>query len=111
MHSFYVGVERIFKDIARTLDESVPDGPDWHRDLLLQMSAGVPSVRPAVISRKTRYYLGDCRGFRRVVRIMYTFNLKPSRLHELSDNLPECFGAVSDDLEGFDFYLEELARS
>jgi hypothetical protein len=51
LHSFYTGVERILEDIARTMEKSIPSGPTWHRDLLLQMSANMNSVRPAVISR------------------------------------------------------------
>lgn len=34
LHSFYTAVERILEDIAREIDESVPSGPEWHRDLL-----------------------------------------------------------------------------
>lgn len=61
LHGFYAGVERIFEDIARNLDEAVPAGPDWHRDLLLQMSAAIDGVRPAVISPETRFCLDEYR--------------------------------------------------
>jgi hypothetical protein len=39
LHGFCVGIERILEDIARSLDESVPEGADWHRALLIQMTA------------------------------------------------------------------------
>ncbi len=50
LHGFYAGVERIFEEIAREIDGSLPAGPEWHRDLLLQMSAEVAGTRPPVIA-------------------------------------------------------------
>jgi len=111
LHGFYSGVERIFEDIAREMEGSVPTGPDWHQDLLLQMSAGIDEVRPAVITRETRYCLDEYRGFRHVVRNVYTFNLRPTRLQELTDELRACYRAVVHDLETFADFLEELARA
>lgn len=111
LHGFYSGVERIFEDIARELEGSVPTGPDWHQDLLLQMSAGIDEVRPAVITRETRYCLDEYRGFRHVVRNVYTFNLRPTRLQELTDELRACYRAVVHDLETFAGFLEDLARA
>ena len=37
LHGFYLGVERVFEDIARTLDQNTPTGSDWHRVLLQQL--------------------------------------------------------------------------
>jgi hypothetical protein len=78
LHAFYSAVEKIFEDIARTIEIGVPSGPDWHRDLLIQMSAEIPETRPPVISRETRLILDEFRGFRHVVRNIYTFNLHPT---------------------------------
>lgn len=111
LHGFYAGVERIFEDIARSMGEGVPVGPDWHRDLLLQMSAEIDGVRPAVISRETRYCLDDYRGFRHVVRNIYAFNLKPSRLQELTNDLRTCYGSVVRELDAFAGFLERLAET
>src|SRR3972149_3970986 len=41
LHGFYTGVERIFEDIARTLEKNLPDGEQWHIDLLAQMASEV----------------------------------------------------------------------
>jgi hypothetical protein len=83
LQSFYTGIERIFIDVARTLEASVPDSPTWHQDLLLQMSAEVSHLRPPVITRETRLYLDEYRNFRHIVRNVYAFNLRPARLQEL----------------------------
>lgn len=110
LHGFYAGVERIFEDIARNLDESVPTGPDWHRDPLLQMSAAIDGVRPAAISQDTRYCLDEYRGFRHTVRNLYTFNLRPLRLQELTQNLRGCYRQLSAELSRLISFLRDLDR-
>lgn len=109
LHSFYTGVERIFEDIARTLEQTVPDGLNWHQDLLLQMSAEMTAIRPPVITLATRHCLDEYRGFRHVVRNVYAFHLRPSRLAELAQELPACFQAVSQDLQRFVPFLQQIS--
>jgi hypothetical protein len=58
LHSFYSGAERIFEDIARTIDGNIPSGPDWHIGILVQMAAEVSELRPPVISANVRYAFG-----------------------------------------------------
>jgi hypothetical protein len=111
LHGFYAGIERIFEDIARTLEKAMPVGPDWHQDLLLQMSSEVATVRPPVITQKTRYCLDEYRGFRHVVRNVYAFNLQPTRLQELTTRLQGCYRAVERDLNGFADFLVQLSAA
>lgn len=108
LHSYYTAIERIFEDIARTIDENIPTGSDWHRSLLLQMSAEVDQKRQAVIRRETRYCLEEYRGFRHVVRNVYAFNFRPGRLKELVTGLPGCFEMVKTDLLEFIQLLESI---
>ncbi len=110
LHGFYTGVERIFEDVARTLEKTVPSGFNWHRDLLLQMSAEITSVRPAVIGSDTRHCLDEYRGFRHVVRNIYAFNLKFSRLQELTGQLKACYQLVTSDMNSFSEFLERLSE-
>ncbi|MBI1930797.1 hypothetical protein HYR99_41940 [Candidatus Poribacteria bacterium] len=111
LHGFYAGVERIFEDIARNVDKAVPGGPEWHQDLLLQMSAEVASIRPPVITQETRHCLDDYRGFRHVVRNVYTFNLRPTRLQELTADLRRCYQAAERDLGNFVGFLESPSET
>jgi hypothetical protein len=109
LHSFYNGVERLFEDITRTLEEALPTGPNWHQDLLRQMAAELATIRPSVISRDTRDCLDEYRAFRHIVRHVYTFNLRASRIVELSDNLRMCYQMVIEDFARFISYLLEMA--
>ena len=108
LHSFYTGVERIFREIARTLDGSMPEGADWHRRLLRQMSAEIPNLRPPVITLETRNALDEYCAFRHVVRNIYTFNLRLDRVQHLASALPQCYQLLRRDSEAFCNFLEQL---
>jgi HepT-like protein len=108
LHSFYGGVERIFEDIARTVDETVPSGPGWHADLLLQMTSEIVNLRPVVIRPEARTCLDEYRGFRHVVRNVYAFNLRPARIKELSEGLGDCWKAIWEDLQKFIEFLNAV---
>ncbi len=110
LHSFYSGVESIFEDVARTMEKSIPSGRNWHQSLLLQMSGDINSIRPAVITIKTRHCLDEYRSFRHVVRNVYTFNLRPTRLEELVIDLPKCYQLLYNDLQKSSQFLERLTQ-
>ena len=67
LHSFYTEIEKIFTLIAREIDQSLPNTPNWHRELLVQMAAPT-SRRAAVISDGLRPALGDYLAFRHLFR-------------------------------------------
>ena len=73
LHGFYSGLERIFELIATRVDDTKPTGENWHQALLVQMTTEIPGVRPAVISESSHSQLDEYRGFRHVVRNVYTF--------------------------------------
>lgn len=99
LHSFYSGAERILKQIAQTVDGSVPDTPQWHRQLLRQMATPIREIRPAVLSPDTFESLNDYCSFRHVVRNLYTFSLKSERVEPLAEDLPMCWHSLHQDLE------------
>jgi len=106
LHGFYSAVEKIFEQIAVVLDQTKPEGKNWHQDLLRQMGAEIKLVRPPVISAKTRDDLGDYRGFRHVVRNVYTFQLSPPKMEPLVNKLPEVFERLEEEIEEFLSFLE-----
>lgn len=109
LHGIYSGLERIFEMIAVHVDQARPEGPNWHQELLRQMAAEIPLVRPPVISTETRDSLDAYRGFRHVVRNIYAFNLDLLRIEHLVDQLPVVFDRVRDELLNFTALIE--ARS
>jgi len=91
LHGYYSGVERIFEHIAKEIDQSVPSGNAWHRELVFQMTMEIDHVRPPVISKSTERQLDEYRGFRHVVRNVYTYSLSQERLKTLVVGLGSCF--------------------
>ena len=71
LHDFYTGLERIFSYIASVIDESIPAGREWHRELLQQMGIQLTRVRPPVLSQASIKALEEYMGFRHVVRHVY----------------------------------------
>lgn len=108
LHGFYVGFERVFEMICDVVDRSRPAGQNWHQELLRQMSAPIPRVRPAVSHAETVRHLDRFRGFRHVVRNVYTFNLDPEQIAALVSHLPETFEAARMDLLAFCHLLIQL---
>lgn len=74
LHSFYTGIENVFKRIALEIDRSLPAGYRSHSDLLVQM-ARTNENRKAVISDELRLRLGEYMDFRHVFRHAYSFDL------------------------------------
>lgn len=106
LHSFYVGLERMFMAIADEVDQQAPTGSSWHLDLVNQMTYDLPTIRPPVVTPETRDMLDEYRSFRHVVRNVYTYNLNPERVKELVDDLPGVFAAVQTDMHQFLSFLD-----
>jgi hypothetical protein len=101
LENFYMGIERIFKLIAKEIDKKTPSGDSWHIQLLKQMSLEIPYIRPAVISQKSYEKLNEFRGFRHVARSLYAYDLDPQRVIELSDKLSKCYDSFKADVQTF----------
>lgn len=106
LHGFYSGLERIFERVASTIDGNIPDGANWHQELLNQMSIEIPGIRPAVISSNTVEMLQDYRGFRHIVRNVYTYHLNPDKMERLINNLDAAHEKVAAELMAFARFLE-----
>ena len=106
IHSFYSGLERVFEKISSAVDGSLPQGVNWHQDLLNQMALEIPKVRPAVISDKTRQQLDTYRGFRHVVRNVYTYHISPDKMKPLAKGIRQVFKQVNKELTAFSRFIQ-----
>lgn len=80
LHDFYAGLERIFEQIASSVDRSVPSEHDRHRALLRQMTIEVQELRPQILLAESAAALDEFLGFRHVVRNVYAFEFDPIRV-------------------------------
>ena len=88
LHAFYGGIERIFLQVAKHIDENMPAGASWHRALLNQMVAPI-DARNAVIDEAFRDRLSEYLGFRHFYRHAYPMSLKWDRIQPLVNTLQQ----------------------
>lgn len=111
LHGFYAGLERLFELIATVIDGTLPRNANWHQVLLQQMAAEVPHVRPSAISEETQNALDKYRGFRHIVRHVYTFKFDPIKVQRLVKEAPAVFVQARAELLAFADFLEQRART
>ena len=111
LHGFYSGLERIFERIASAIDETVPEGANWHQELLSQMAIEIPGVRPAVISTSLKEELESYRGFRHIVRNVYSYHLRPEKMAPLMEKLRAVFVSAEKDITAFAEFLQSIRQS
>lgn len=98
---FYMGIERIFQIIATEIDGGIPQGDEWHKRLLLNMTIEISGVRPPVISTALYNNLRLFLGFRHVVRQAYGFQLDESKLEELVSSFEDTARIFSGEVSKF----------
>ena len=106
----YLLVENVLKAIARTF-EGMPEGPDWHAELLEAAALDIPEVRPPVVRGHTRALLEELRRFRHVVRNVYGMRLDARRAREIAAAAPVAIAAFREDIEAFRRFLDALCTA
>ncbi len=100
LHSFYNGVENIFKRVAAELDGGPPTGEFWHRQLLDSMKLPGRS-RSTVVSDELAERLDDYLQFRHLFRHAYTFDLRWESMKTLTLGCEETLAWLERELDRF----------
>ena len=101
LHDFYCGIEKILTRISIHMDGLVPEGEDWHNDLLIRMSQPVEGTRDKVISYELVKKLKEYLRFRHLFRHIYGFELEWDRFKDLTLSLNNIFQELKSQLEKF----------
>lgn len=109
LSDFYMAAERVFKLIAKEIDRDLPQGEDWHKQLLRQMSVELAEIRPAVIDKQLYRALEEYLKFRHLVRHIYGFQLDYERFVHLIDGFTEMAGDLERQVLGFLDIMQALA--
>tara|TARA_Y100000588_G_C14074080_1_gene847158 strand:- start:476 stop:766 length:291 start_codon:yes stop_codon:yes gene_type:complete len=80
------------------------------RFYIQQMAAEITVIRPAVISEKSQLALEDYRGFRHIVRNIYTFHFDSSKIQNIVEPINDVFSQVRVELISFADFLEQQAE-
>jgi hypothetical protein len=109
LHDWYSGLERIFSHIASGVDQSTPEGADWHRELPRQMTIDVPGLRSRVLTTELAAHIDEYLRFRHVVRHTYAFELDQDRVEHLAIGLRPVFEEVKTAILKFAAQLRDMA--
>lgn len=97
LHSFYGGIENIFATIGKNLDDQVPNGAKWHKDLLIQMSKPTEN-RSAIVGSRLHTELTGFLSFRHFFRNSYAYQLDWDQLHPLIRSISETWSELKESL-------------
>ena len=111
LHHGYSAIESALSRVARTIEGSLPAGPDWHQALLEAMALEIPGVRPAVVSQESLTLLRRLLGFRHFFRHAYAVELDRTQLADLKAKAEALRGPLLADVERLDEFLDTAARA
>ena len=100
LHSFYNGVENIFKRTTLELGDRLPASEFWHKELLDSMTQ-VTRNRKHMLSPGLRGRLKEYMEFRHVFRHAYNFDLHWDRMKTLVLGCEETLQMVEGELDRF----------
>jgi len=109
-HDFYCGVERIFERIAEELNGGIPEGENWHIQLLKDMTLQIEEVRPAVISKELVAELKGYLEFRHRFRNIYGFELEWDKMKGLKETMPGVAERFKREIQDFIEFMKKLAE-
>jgi hypothetical protein len=100
LHSFYGGVENIFKRVTLELGERLPAGQSWHKELLDSMTNETDKRFP-LISPELKKRLKDYLEFRHFFRHSYVFDLEWERMKTVVLDLRNTLDLLESELDRF----------
>jgi hypothetical protein len=105
LQSWYTAFETMLEVIAQRVDDELPQGSAWHRELIDQMAREIPGLRPRVLVTVDLRALSLIRGFRHLVRNAYAVEFDPQRVATLVEDLMRLDRQVAVDFSSFATFL------
>ena len=100
LHSFYNGVENIILMILKGYEEKIPNGNNWHMELLEKASIQ-NGDRKIIFSSELKSQLEEYRKFRHIVRHVYNFKLNWTMMEGIMNNINTIWDKIKEDLNKF----------
>ena len=100
LHSFYTGVENLFRRVTIELGGRMPQSEAWHQRMLHEMMQS-DERRPAFISAELGEQLKIYLGFRHVFRQAYSFQLHWEKMAPLVHSCEETFARLQAEIGDF----------
>ena len=106
---FYTGCERISERVAVALDGGIPEGSNWHEQLLRQVADSGAEGRPPLWQGSLLLDLNEYRKFRHFDRHRYKLDLKGDRVLELARQVQPTYLKIQGAIEDFEQWLIHLS--
>ena len=105
LHSFYNGIENIVLMILKNYKEKLPNGYNWHIELLEKTSIQC-GERKIIFNSELKCQLEEYRKFRHLVRHIYNYKLNWTMMEGIMNNINTIWGKIKENLSKF-FETEE----
>lgn len=102
---FYTGCERIGERVAIALDGGIPEGSNWHEQLLRQLADSGEEGRPPLWQGSLLLDLNEYRKFRHFDRHRYKAELKLDRVLELANQVLPTYQKIRQAIVDFNQWL------
>jgi hypothetical protein len=110
LHRWYCALESIVERVERAFG-TLPDGPEWHIELLQGATSEIPAVRPPLLPVERLDALRELLKFRHFLRHAYAVELDATRLLVLADTLAAARRDVCEGITGFVGVLRAMAEA
>ena len=100
LHSFYNGIENIILMILKNYQEKLPNGINWHMELLEKASVQ-EGDRKIIFNSELKSQLEEYRKFRHIVRHIYNYKLNWTMMEGILNNMNSIWNKAKEDLNKF----------
>jgi len=97
LHNFYNGIENVIRPVFQAKSLKAPEGPSWHRDLLLK------AIHDEIISKSSGAELKRFLAFRHFFSHAYSLELLPEKFEPLVADAPGIFDKLRTEIDKLTF--------
>ena len=100
LHSFYNGIENILLIIFKNYNEKLPNGNNWHMELL-EKTTTQNGDRKIIFNSELIIQLEEYRKFRHIVRHTYNYKLNWAMMEGIMNNINIIWSKIKESLNKF----------
>ena len=108
LHNLYNAFESVFKRVAESFENHIPDKSRWHSLLLERMGRDIEGIRPRLLSEAAIVCLDELRRFRHLFRHLYRYDLEAEGVERALKQANRLKCVYQKDLNQFIDFLNHL---